>query len=71
MKKCKTDHKWPVHYFPAHLCVVDEKTGEENDFTLVFSKGELTVEGYKPKAAPAAEPEKPAEGPAAAGSETS
>jgi hypothetical protein len=59
-----------VHYFPAHLCVVNEKTGEEKDFCLVFSKGELTVEEFAAKAAPAAEPEKPAEDPTASESET-
>lgn len=41
--KCNTEFRWPKSYFPAHLCVVDEKNGEEKHFDLVMKAGVLTV----------------------------
>ncbi len=72
MRKCKTDFKWPANYFPARLCVLNEETGEERNFCLVFSRGRLTVEEEKApeETKPAGAAEKTTESPVVPGSET-
>lgn len=51
MKKCSTENRYPAHYFPMRVFVVDEKTGEETTHRLNYGNGKLTVSADKGAAA--------------------
>ncbi|MCI0596979.1 MAG: hypothetical protein L0Z48_10640 [candidate division Zixibacteria bacterium] len=70
MAKCKTENRYPAHYFPMRVLVVDEKTGEETAHRLNYGNGKLSVSAEKGMTSEAEEETAGAGGTADSGSET-